>query len=92
MGCVGLRMHSPGVAEMKRLYVIPSHRGLHLGSKLAKEIISIATKMKYDKMILDTMHEMQDAQKLYQRLGFVVAEPYDHQDPKKVVCYERKLR
>lgn len=91
VGCVGVRMFASGVAEMKRLYVIPSHRGLHLGSKLAKEIISIATKMKFDKMILDTMHEMQDAQKLYQRLGFVMAEPYDHQDPNKVVCFEKML-
>lgn len=91
VGCVGLREFSPGVAEMKRLYVIPSHRGLHLGKKLAEEIISIATKMKYKKMILDTMHAMQDAQKLYQRMGFVVAEPYDNQDPSKVVCYEKSL-
>ena len=91
VGCVGLRTYSPGVAEMKRLYVIPSHRGLHLGSRLAKEIISIASKMKFEKMILDTMYEMQDAQKLYQRLGFVVTGPYDHQDPLKVVCYEKML-
>lgn len=91
VGCVGLREFSPGVAEMKRLYVIPSHRGLHLGKKLAEEIISIATKMKYKKMILDTMNEMKDAQKLYKRMGFVEAEPYDNQDTSKVVCYEKNL-
>ena len=91
VGCVGLRTLSPGVSEMKRLYVVPSHRGLHLGRKLADAIIDIATKMKYEKMILDTMNEMQDAQKLYQRLGFVVIPPYDHQDPSKVVCYEKVL-
>jgi ribosomal protein S18 acetylase RimI-like enzyme len=91
VGCVGMRTLAPGIAEMKRLYVKPSHRGLHLGSLLAKEIISFATKMKYHKMMLDTMHEMEDAQKLYKRLGFVVTEPYDEHDPRHVVFYEKIL-
>lgn len=91
VGCVGLRALSPEVAEMKRLYVVPSHRGSGIGKKLAEEIISVASKMKFKKMVLDTMHEMKDAQQLYQRLGFVVAEPYEDQDLTKMVCYEKIL-
>lgn len=91
VGCVGMRMIEPGVAEMKRMYVIPTHRGLHLGKKLAVEIIEVATRLKYQKMRLDTMHEMEAAQHLYQALGFVIIAPYDHQDPSKVVCYEKVL-
>lgn len=91
VGCVGLRAISPDVAEMKRLYVVPSHRGSGIGKRLAEEIISVASKMKYKKMVLDTMHEMQDAQRLYQRLGFVVTEPYEDQDLTKMVCYEKLL-
>ena len=91
VGCVGLRALSPDVAEMKRLYVVPSHRGSGIGKRLAEEIISVASKMKFKKMVLDTMHEMKDAQQLYQRLGFVVAEPYEDQDLTKMVCYEKIL-
>ena len=91
VGCVGMRTLSPGVAEMKRLYIVPSHRGEKLGELLAQEIISIAVKMKFKFMLLDTMHEMQAAQKLYQKLGFEKTEPYDHQDPAKVVCYKKNL-
>ncbi len=47
--------------------------------------------MKYDRMILDTMVEMKAAQKLYEDLGFHVIEPYDQQDPSKVICFEKKL-
>jgi carbonic anhydrase len=91
VGCVGLRTLSPGVAEMKRLYVVPSCRGLHLGSRLAKEIIDIAERNAYQRMILDTMIEMKDAQQLYQRLGFKVMHPYYNQDPAKMICYEKIL-
>ena len=49
VGCVGLRALSPDVAEMKRLYVVPSHRGSGIGKRLAEEIISVASKMKFKK-------------------------------------------
>jgi ribosomal protein S18 acetylase RimI-like enzyme len=91
VGCVGLRGLSGEVSEMKRLYVIPSHRKLKIGKRLAEEIISIAKKMKFKTMVLDTMHEMQAAQYLYKDLGFYLSLPYDHQDPEKLVCYELNL-
>lgn len=91
VGCVGLRTLSPNEAEMKRLYVMPSHRGLHLGKTLANEIMELAIRHEYQRMILDTMTEMKDAQQLYQRLGFKVMEPYNNQDPVKVICYEKIL-
>ncbi|MFZ1678661.1 MAG: GNAT family N-acetyltransferase [Saprospiraceae bacterium] len=91
VGCVAMRTLSPGVAEMKRLYVIPSHRGLHLGENLALEIVNFAEEKKYNRMVLDTMHEMHAAQKLYRQLGFTKTEPYRDQDPSTVVCYEKKF-
>lgn len=91
VGCVGMRTLSPGVAEMKRLYVIPTHRGLQLGKKLALEIIAYAEENKYDRMLLDTMHEMRAAQKLYKQLGFSIIEPYNDQDTTKVVCFQKKF-
>ena len=92
VGCVGLRALSADVSEMKRLYVVPSHRKLGVGKKLAEEIISIAKKMKFKAMVLDTMNEMQTAQQLYTALGFHQSSPYDHQDPEKLVCYEIILK
>lgn len=91
VGCVGMRTLSPGVAEMKRLYVIPSHRGNHIGENLALELLSYAEEAGYKNMLLDTMNEMHAAQKLYQQLGFVKTEPYRDQDPLKVICYEKRF-
>jgi ribosomal protein S18 acetylase RimI-like enzyme len=91
VGFVGMRTFSPGVAEMKRLYVVPSHRGNQLGKKLALEIISYTKENNFNSMLLDTMHEMRAAQRLYQQLGFSIVKPYHNQDPSKVVCYEKKF-
>ncbi len=91
VGCVGMRTLFTGVSEMKRLYVIPSHRGIQLGKKLALEIISYAKENNFNVMLLDTMHEMKAAQRMYHQLGFSVVNPYRDQDPSKVVCYEKKF-
>lgn len=91
VGCVAMRTLSPGVAEMKRLYVIPSCRGFHLGENLALEILSYAEEKKYTRILLDTMNEMHAAQKLYLQLGFTKIEPYRNQDPLKVICFEKKF-
>ena len=90
-GCVALRSFSPEVAEMKRLYVVPSYRGYKLGRKLAEAIIEKAVEQGYHSMILDTMFEMQAAQQLYYNLGFHTIPPYNHQDESKVICFEKIL-
>lgn len=91
VGCVGLWEFSEEVCEMKRLYIIPSYRGFHLGKYLAEEIINVAVQNQYKSIVLDTMHEMKAAQNLYLSLGFHPVSPYNGQDESRLVCYERKL-
>ena len=62
---------------MKRLYVRPQFRGTGIGSLLVRSVIESALSMGYLRMRLDTVvSEMQDAVKMYRRLGFVEIEPY----------------
>ena len=91
VGCIGMRTLSKGFVEMKRLYVVPSHRGNHIGENLALELLSYAEEQGYKSMLLDTMNEMHAAQKLYEQLGFVKTEPYRDQNPLKVICYEKRF-
>ena len=76
LGCVAMRPLGLGCCEMKRLYVLPTGRGLGLGKKLVDKILKVAAQLGYHEIKLDTLSSMQAAIALYENAGFFPTTPY----------------
>lgn len=69
-GCAALRPVDERVAEMKRVYVRPGHRGEGIGRQLVQHLLSSARQYGYERVCLDVLGEFTAAQSLYRTLGF----------------------
>ena len=76
-GVAGVRRFTPGVAELKRMWVRPTARGRGVGRWLADRAISEARSRGYRSVRLDTVTDvMAEANSLYESLGFEDITPY----------------
>jgi len=76
--CIALRPLDDASGEVKRLYVRPAARGQRVGEALVHSLLDDARAIGYRELKLDTFEWMNDARKLYQRLGFTPCSPYYH--------------
>jgi len=77
-GCVALHKINDQICEMKRLFVRPTFRGRAIGRRLVERIIEKARRMGYRTMRLDTVPQLESANRLYEKEGFKDIEPYYH--------------
>lgn len=77
-GCVGLRRLGEHTGEVKRLYVLPRHRGRGIGLALMERLIAEARQIGYARLLLDTLPMMASARRLYAQLGFLPTSAYYH--------------
>ena len=76
-GCVAIQKVDDQTCEMKRLYVKPDFRGRKIGRALAQHAIQQARTLGYQKIRLHTIALMQEANQLYQSLGFAPIAPFE---------------
>jgi GNAT superfamily N-acetyltransferase len=76
VGTGALRTVSPGVGEMKHLYVRPEARGMGLGRALVEVRIADARAMGIKTLLADTFAANPEMPALYDRLGFSRVEPF----------------
>ena len=69
-GCAAVRPLDDVTGELKRVYVRADFRGMGMGRRLAESALQAAREMGYKSIRLDTLPQMQAAQRLYESLGF----------------------
>jgi len=92
IGVVALKPLAAGIAEIKRLYVVPVARGAGIGRRLAEHAIAEAHAKGYERVRLDTHRpSMSAAIALYRRLGFVEIAPYGPDLGGQIAFFEKRL-
>ena len=93
LGIVGLKPLAAGIAEIKRLYVVPEARGGGLGRALAERAIAEARAKGYERVRLDTHRpSMTAAIALYRGLGFAEIPAYGPDLDGEIAFFEKRLR
>lgn len=94
IGCVAFRAATSGpeICELKRLFVLPAHRGHGVAEELVRTALDRARSRGYRTAILDTEPStMQAAQGLYLKLGFGPYVPSHPHNPVDVLYLRRAL-
>lgn len=90
--CGAIKEHSPGVVEIKRMFVIPEFRNQGLASKILHILELWARELGYNKCILETGLRQVEAIGLYHRNNYKVIKnypPYINRANSK--CFEKIL-
>lgn len=91
VGCIAIRKKEENIAEVKRMYIIPTMQKQGLGQALLDKALSLAKDLNYEKLRLDTLSNMTPAINLYKRNGFYEIPAYYHNPEPNAVYFEKQL-
>ncbi|WP_299220684.1 GNAT family N-acetyltransferase [uncultured Aquimarina sp.] len=69
-GIAQLENESSEICELQKMYFLPEARGKGLGSQMMNKCLGFAKEQGFTKCYLETMPYMEDARKLYGKVGF----------------------
>ena len=70
LGCGGLYPLQPGEAEIRKMYLVPSVRGLGLGKRMLRGLLEFGAAQGIDTVSLETASVLKEAIGLYRSFGF----------------------
>lgn len=69
-GISPLDNYEGNVCELQKMYFMPEARGRGLGSEMMSKCLEFAKQAGFEQCYLETLPYMEDAQKLYRKVGF----------------------
>jgi putative acetyltransferase len=92
IGCGAIRVHAPGIMEVKRMYTLEDQRGKGVATKILNELEKWAAEMFCDKCVLETGKRQPDAVELYKKRGYTVIPSYgQYANMENSVCFQKEL-
>ena len=76
VGCGAFKEFSAGEVEIKRMYVLPAHRGQGVARAVLTELERWARELHYAACVLETGRKQPEAIRLYQKSGYVFTPNY----------------
>jgi putative acetyltransferase len=92
VGCGAIRRLDAQVAEVRRMYVLPSHRRLGVARALLLHLERTAAALDYTVLRLETGDRQHPAVALYESFGFTRITPFgEHVGDPTSICYEKRI-
>ena len=92
VGCGLLRDLGGGLGELKRMYVVPTHRGRGVSRPILRELERRAREASLERLVLETGVRQPEAIRLYRSAGYTQIPnygPYEHEPMS--VCFGKDL-
>ncbi len=86
-----LRRHGRGVAEVKRMYTLPSHRGRGVGRAILARIEALAREEGFARLVLETGSNFDAALHVYKSAGFAACGPVLDYPPSAWTAFYEKV-
>ena len=86
----GLKPLEPGMGEIKRMYVVPSHRGAGIAGRMLEELERRARGRGFEAIRLDTHDRLSEATGMYSGAGYRQISDYNS-NPRSNRWFEKPL-
>lgn len=92
IGCGSFKAYEPGVVEIKRMFVLPEHRGKGVAAAVLAELEHWAEEEGNNSCVLETGKKQPEAIRLYQKSGYTVTHNYGkYEGVENSVCMMKQL-
>ena len=92
VACGALKQFEFNTMEIKRMYVLPEHRGKKIAQNLLLELENWAKELGNEKCVLETGKKQPEAISLYKKCGYKLVANYgQYAGIENSVCFEKSL-
>ena len=92
VACGAIRPLTHDVAELKRMFVLPEHRGKKLAPRILQRLELEANRLGYCTIRIETGDRQPEAIALYQKSGYLQIPPFGkYVNSERSVCFEKTI-